>query len=227
MNQKILNTVTGQYHIALLITASGRQLATAVVSWCLAPTIQCTLQSITLWKYWNSRFLHAICHRNSCETLPFQYCNHVIDCNVHWAIGTRNPKTTAHAPGPTCKGRVLCGSERAIGVSTEVSHNLCRKRQCWTHPRRRRRQYCQYSTPWPSFCHSYTTMYACTIQHNIASLLMHRHRPYRLQWLGDWTSQPFTYYSTPSVAIETALLDWWCWHTIHFKMHIVLQEMSM
>ena len=31
----------------------------------------------------------------SCEIPPFQYCDHVSDCSVQCAIGSRNPNTTA------------------------------------------------------------------------------------------------------------------------------------
>ena len=49
----------------------------------------CTMHTeITLWlQYGNSRFSHAICHPNSHEALPFQYCNHVSNYSVQCAIG--------------------------------------------------------------------------------------------------------------------------------------------
>ena len=49
----------------------------------------CTMHTeITLWlQHGNSRFSHAICHPNSHEALPFQYCNHVSNYSVQCAIG--------------------------------------------------------------------------------------------------------------------------------------------
>ena len=52
--------------------------------------VPCTLQSLTWFQYWNSKVSHAIHHRNSCETPPFQCCNRMSNCSVQCAGGTRN-----------------------------------------------------------------------------------------------------------------------------------------
>ena len=60
-----------------------------VVSGFLVQFAKCTLQSLTRVRYWN----HGA-HMNSNEAPQFLYYNHVSDCSVHCANGTRNPKTT-------------------------------------------------------------------------------------------------------------------------------------
>ena len=38
--------------------------------------------------------LTCLCHQSSRETQHFQHCNHVIDCGVQRAIGTRHSETS-------------------------------------------------------------------------------------------------------------------------------------
>ena len=47
-----------------------------------SPTAHCTHQSLMLPQYWYGGLSCAIPHRNSCETPPFQFCDHVSDCSV-------------------------------------------------------------------------------------------------------------------------------------------------
>ena len=35
-----------------------------------------------------------MCYTTPHETLPFHYCNHIIDCSAQGTIGTRNPVTS-------------------------------------------------------------------------------------------------------------------------------------
>ena len=84
--------------------------------------------------------------------LVFGYCRIFMTRTVECESETRRTLTQLHAPMglPTCTGRVLCGTECAIGISTEVSHNL------------RRRQ---------AVLSSYTKEAVLPIQHTLALLL--------------------------------------------------------
>jgi len=69
----------------------------------------------------------ANCDWNSPEPLQFQYFNHVSDCSVQWANGSRSPETTiysmymyvVHIVTRGCHGHT-----ESVGVSVSVLCNL-------------------------------------------------------------------------------------------------------